>query len=549
MCKLPLTDREIPIVADYYVDKEFGTGAVKITPAHDPNDFEVGKRHNLPEINIMNDDATINEQYGGKYAGMDRYEARKAMVADLEEQGYLVKVVPHSHNVGTHDRCHTTVEPMIKQQWFVKMEDLAKPAIEAIKNGDLRFVPERFNKIYLHWLENIRDWCISRQIWWGHRIPAYYCDECGEVVVGHGAPEKCPKCGCTHFTQDEDTLDTWFSSALWPFSTLGWPDKTEAHSLFPCMLGMVILCVIFTGCTLARIKEPLTMTGTYFDTVIQLQVWDADEEILEHCKNLCRKYENLFSAEVESSDIGRINQAEGKPVSVSSETAELIQLGIHYGELSDGKFDITVLSASELWDFHDGKKVIPDQKVLEEAVSHIDYKNIQVDGTTVTMKDPKCRIDLGGIAKGYIADRLKEYLEKEGIEHATINLGGNVLTIGTKPDGSDYKIGIQKPFAADGEVLEVLSVHDRSVVSSGDYERYFEKDGVIYHHILDPQSGWPVQNDLDQVTILSDSSADGDALSTTCYVLGLEKGMKLIQEMDDVEAIFVTKEGEIYRSY
>lgn len=184
--------------------------------------------------------------------------------------------------------------------------------------------------------------------------------------------------------------------------------KKGTHSLFPCMLGMVILCVIFTGCTLARIKEPLTMTGTYFDTVIQLQVWDADEEILEHCKNLCRKYENLFSAEVESSDIGRINQAEGKPVSVSSETAELIQLGIHYGELSDGKFDITVLSASELWDFHDGKKVIPDQKVLEEAVSHIDYKNIQVDGTTVTMKDPKCRIDLGGIAKGYIADRLKK---------------------------------------------------------------------------------------------------------------------------------------------
>ena len=232
MCKLPLTDREIPIVADYYVDKEFGTGAVKITPAHDPNDFEVGKRHNLPEINIMNDDATINEQYGGKYAGMDRYEARKAMVADLEEQGYLVKVVPHSHNVGTHDRCHTTVEPMIKQQWFVKMEDLAKPAIEAIKNGDLRFVPERFNKIYLHWLENIRDWCISRQIWWGHRIPAYYCDECGEFVVAKEAPEKCPHCGCTHFTQDEDTLDTWFSSALWPFSTLGWPEKTEDLDYF-----------------------------------------------------------------------------------------------------------------------------------------------------------------------------------------------------------------------------------------------------------------------------------------------------------------------------
>ena len=231
-CLLPLTDREIPIVADYYVDKEFGTGAVKITPAHDPNDFEVGKRHNLPELNIMNDDATINEQYGGKYAGMDRYEARKAMVKDLEEQGYLVKVEPHSHNVGTHDRCHTTVEPLIKQQWFVKMDELAKPAIEAVKNGDLKFVPERFDKIYLHWLENIRDWCISRQIWWGHRIPAYYCDECGEVVVSRGMPEKCPKCGCTHLTQDEDTLDTWFSSALWPFSTLGWPEKSEDLDYF-----------------------------------------------------------------------------------------------------------------------------------------------------------------------------------------------------------------------------------------------------------------------------------------------------------------------------
>ena len=269
MCKLPLTDREIPIVADYYVDKEFGTGAVKITPAHDPNDFEVGKRHNLPEINIMNDDATINEQYGGKYAGMDRYEARKAMVADLEEQGYLVKVVPHSHNVGTHDRCHTTVEPMIKQQWFVKMEELAKPAIEAIKNGDLRFVPERFNKIYLHWLENIRDWCISRQIWWGHRIPAYYCDECGEVVVGHGAPEKCPKCGCAHFTQDEDTLDTWFSSALWPFSTLGWQDKTEEMDYFYPTNTLVTGYDIIPFWVMRMMFSGLEHTGQVpFDTVL-----------------------------------------------------------------------------------------------------------------------------------------------------------------------------------------------------------------------------------------------------------------------------------------
>ena len=231
MALLPLVNKEIPIVADYYVDKEFGTGAVKITPAHDPNDFEVGKRHNLPEINVMNDDATINE-LGGKYAGMDRYEARKAIVADLKEQGYLVKIEDHSHNVGTHDRCHTTVEPLIKQQWFVKMEELAKPAINALKTGELKFVPERFDKIYLHWLENIRDWCISRQIWWGHRIPAYYCDKCGEFVVAREIPKVCPHCGCEHFTQDEDTLDTWFSSALWPFSTLGWPEKTEELDYF-----------------------------------------------------------------------------------------------------------------------------------------------------------------------------------------------------------------------------------------------------------------------------------------------------------------------------
>ena len=228
---LPIVNREIPIVADTYVDKEFGTGAVKITPAHDPNDFEVGLRHDLEEINIMNDDGTINEN-GGKFAGMDRYEARKAIVEQLEEEGYLVKIVPHEHNVGTHDRCHTTVEPMVKKQWFVRMEELAKPAIEAVKNGDLRFVPEHFDRTYLHWLENIRDWCISRQLWWGHRIPAYYCDECGEIVVSRTQPDVCPKCGCRHLTQDEDTLDTWFSSALWPFSTLGWPEQTEDLDYF-----------------------------------------------------------------------------------------------------------------------------------------------------------------------------------------------------------------------------------------------------------------------------------------------------------------------------
>ena len=233
MLELPLTGRQIPVIADEYVDKEFGTGCVKITPAHDPNDFEVGKRHGLEEINIMNDDATINEA-GGKYAGMERYAARKQIVADLEALGLLVKVVPHKHAVGTHDRCHTTVEPMIKPQWFVRMKEMAEEAVKALKSGDLTFVPERFDKIYLHWLDNIRDWCISRQLWWGHRIPAWYCDKCGHMVVKRGAdaPAVCEKCGGTHFTQEEDTLDTWFSSALWPFSTLGWPEKTPEMEYF-----------------------------------------------------------------------------------------------------------------------------------------------------------------------------------------------------------------------------------------------------------------------------------------------------------------------------
>ena len=231
MLKLPLTDREIPVIADAYVDKEFGTGCVKITPAHDPNDFEVGKRHNLEEINIMNDDATINS-IGGKYAGMDRYEARKAMVEDLEAQGLLVKVVPHTHMVGTHDRCKTTVEPLVKPQWFVAMEEMAKPAKQAVVDGKLKLIPERMDKTYYNWLDNIRDWCISRQLWWGHRIPAWYCQDCGETIVRRETPCECPKCNSKNLKQDEDTLDTWFSSALWPFSTLGWPKKTEDYDYF-----------------------------------------------------------------------------------------------------------------------------------------------------------------------------------------------------------------------------------------------------------------------------------------------------------------------------
>ena len=228
---LPLMNREIPIIADEYVDLEFGTGAVKITPSHDPNDFEIGLRHNLPQINVMKEDASINSN-GGKYAGMDRYEARKQIVKDLEELGLLVDIKERNHSVGQCYRCDTIVEPLTSDQWFVKMEDLAKPAIEAVENSKIKFIPQRFDKIYLHWLENIKDWCISRQLWWGHRIPAYYCQDCDEIVVSRETPSECPKCGSGDFKQDEDVLDTWFSSALWPFSTLGWPEKTKELEYF-----------------------------------------------------------------------------------------------------------------------------------------------------------------------------------------------------------------------------------------------------------------------------------------------------------------------------
>ena len=228
---LPIVNKEIPLIADDYVDMEFGTGAVKITPAHDPNDYQVGKRHDLQEINVLNEDGTINEN-GGKYAGMDRFEARKAIVEELKEQGYLVKIVDHNHNVGCHDRCGTTVEPMISRQWYVKMESLAKPAIEAVRNGKTKFVPERFDKTYFNWMENIQDWCISRQLWWGHRIPVWYCKDCGEIIVSMDVPSKCSKCGSSNLEQDKDVLDTWFSSALWPFSTLGWPDETPDLKYF-----------------------------------------------------------------------------------------------------------------------------------------------------------------------------------------------------------------------------------------------------------------------------------------------------------------------------
>ncbi|MCH4192432.1 MAG: valine--tRNA ligase [Butyrivibrio sp.] len=265
---LPIINRKIPIIADSYVDMEFGTGVVKITPAHDPNDFEVGKRHNLPEINILNDDATINKN-GGKYEGLDRYECRKQIVAELDSMGLLVRIEDYSHNVGTHDRCHTTVEPMIKKQWFVKMDELIKPAVKAVQDGEIKLIPPRMDKTYFNWTDNIRDWCISRQLWWGHRIPAYYCEDCGEVVVGREMPDKCPKCGCTRFRQDPDTLDTWFSSALWPFETLGWPEKTkDLEYFFPTDVLVTGYDIIFFW-VIRMIFSSYEQMGTYpFKTVL-----------------------------------------------------------------------------------------------------------------------------------------------------------------------------------------------------------------------------------------------------------------------------------------
>ncbi|SEK69831.1 valyl-tRNA synthetase [Butyrivibrio sp. ob235] len=265
---LPIVNRELPIVEDSYVDMEFGTGVVKITPGHDPNDFEVGKRHNLEEINILNDDATINAN-GGKFEGMDRYAARDAIVKELDEMGLLVEIEDYSHNVGTHDRCHTTVEPMIKAQWFVKMNELIKPAVKAVKEGEIKLIPPRMDKTYFNWTDNIRDWCISRQLWWGHRIPAYYCDKCGEVVVSKEAPTVCPKCGHDHLTQDPDTLDTWFSSALWPFETLGWPhDTKELKYFFPTDVLVTGYDIIFFW-VIRMIFSSYENMGTYpFHTVL-----------------------------------------------------------------------------------------------------------------------------------------------------------------------------------------------------------------------------------------------------------------------------------------
>ena len=309
-CILPIMNREIPIVADDYVELGFGTGAVKMTPAHDPNDFEVGLRHNLEVIRCIGDDGKINEN-GGPYNGMDRYECRKAIVKDLEEQGYLVKTEPYSHNVGTCYRCHNDVEPLISAQWFVKMEPLAKEALRVVKDGEVKFVPERFSKTYINWMENVHDWCISRQLWWGHQIPAWYCDECGHINVDREDPTKCAKCGCTSLTRDEDVLDTWFSSALWPFSTLGWPEKTEDLDFYYPNSVMVtgydiiffwVARMIFSGCEQMK-KIP-------FETVL-IHGLVRDDKGRKMSKSLGNGIDPLVMAEQYGADALRFNLITG----------------------------------------------------------------------------------------------------------------------------------------------------------------------------------------------------------------------------------------------
>lgn len=311
----------------------------------------------------------------------------------------------------------------------------------------------------------------------------------------------------------------------------------------------ILLILTLSSCSSPREDEKLSVTGIYFDTVIQIDAWGVRTSVLEECKGICETYETRFSNKIETSEISRINASAGSPVKVSQETCDLISLGLKYCELSNGKFDITIAPLSDLWNFTDNPAhVVPDAGAIEEARSHVDYRKVLVDeeACTVTLQDPQAKIDLGGIAKGYIADRLKDYLKKEGVEHALINLGGNVLTLGTSIDGSPFRIGIQKPFDEQNIPIDIVEIRDRSVVSSGVYQRYFQKDGSLYHHILDPGTGYPYANDLLQATVITDSSADGDALSTCCFALGLEDGSALVESLEDVQAVFVTEDYSLH---
>ena len=307
--------------------------------------------------------------------------------------------------------------------------------------------------------------------------------------------------------------------------------------------------LLLSGCSGLPRERSQTYTDTLFDTVISVQIFDSvDEDVLEGCEKLCKKYDSMFSNKIEDSEISRINSASGNPVEVSKETIKLIKKGIYYSEMSDGVFDITIAPVSNLWDFKAETPLVPSPEAIAEAVSHVNYENIIIRDNTVKLTDPHAGIDLGAIAKGYIADRIKDYLEEEGVRHAMINLGGNVLAMGSKLDGSDYNIGIQEPFDETGEPITSVKISDKSVVTSGIYQRYFKADGKIYHHILDPNTGYPCENNLYSVTILTDSSLTADALSTTCFLLGYDRGMKLINQLDNVDAVFITNDNQIHYS-
>ncbi|MBP7349102.1 MAG: FAD:protein FMN transferase [Butyrivibrio sp.] len=318
-----------------------------------------------------------------------------------------------------------------------------------------------------------------------------------------------------------------------------------------CFVLFLIFCFIFTGCT-ATPAEPISRTGFYFDTVINITIYDkSDETLLDSCMKMCSHYDNLLSTTKENSDIWNINHAGGKPVKVDPETILLLQKALFYADLTNGRFDPTIGGVSSLWNFSGNTPgPVPDKKKIAEALEHVSYKNILLDSSagTVTLSDPLTRLDLGAIAKGYIADQLKKYLKKEGVASAIINLGGNVLLVGNKPDGSDFTVGIQKPFADNSTYIAAVSASDCSLVSSGSYERYFEQDGKMYFHILDSATGYPVDTDLVGVTILSDQSVDGDGLSTACFILGLDKGMKLIESIPGTEAAFITKDEHLHYS-
>lgn len=306
----------------------------------------------------------------------------------------------------------------------------------------------------------------------------------------------------------------------------------------------LICSLLLCGCTVTD-KEPISRTAIYFDTVISIKIYDFnDESLLDQCFAFCEEFENTISRTIETSEISQINNSNGNPVTVSDTTIELLELGIYYGELTDGAFDITIAPLSELWDFKNNPGVIPSESEIQKALSHVSYKNIIINGNIVTLTDPDTAIDLGGIAKGYMADKLKAYLISEGVESALIDLGGNILAVGSKPDGSKFNIGIKKPFD-EQNVMTSVSIQDSSVVTSGSYERYFEVEDVRYHHILDTQTGYPCNTGLLGVTILSEKSVDGDALSTSCFALGLDEGVRLIESLEGIEAIFITEDYEI----